>query len=210
MNARDEILSNIRQSINLRENDQQTNLDYAIDVFHSINTSLTEKFIQEIEAVNGQVFICNNTNDLSIKLSEFIISEKLEKLFCIDKSLQKFLNEENISYTSQEENFEQMEAGITYCELLIAQTGSIIISSAQASGRRMNIFPPTHIVLANKSQITKDLESGIKLITNKYCNDLPSLISTITGQSRTADIEKTLILGAHGPKELIVFIDNSI
>ncbi len=208
MNTRDEILSSIRKSINLRGKQLQTELNYDTGVFPSINISLTEKFIQEIEAINGRCFICYDISELSIKLSKFIKENKLDKLFCIDKSLQKFLGEENISYISQEENFENMEAGITYCELLIAQTGSVIISSAQPSGRRMNVFPPIHIVIANKSQITKDLDEGIKIMMDKYGNNLPSLISTITGQSRTADIEKTLVLGAHGPKELIVFIDN--
>jgi L-lactate dehydrogenase complex protein LldG len=51
-----------------------------------------------------------------------------------------------------------------------------------------------------------DLKDGFKLLKNKYGHNTPSLISTITGPSRTADIEKTLVLGAHGPKELFVFL----
>jgi L-lactate dehydrogenase complex protein LldG len=51
-----------------------------------------------------------------------------------------------------------------------------------------------------------DLKDGFKLIKAKYGNQLPSMISTVTGPSRTADIEKTLVLGAHGPKELFVFM----
>ena len=51
-----------------------------------------------------------------------------------------------------------------------------------------------------------DLKDGFKLIKNKYGTQIPSMISTITGPSRTADIEKTLVLGAHGPKELFVFL----
>jgi len=207
MNSRDEILSSIRNSINLRDTFSHDKMDSNTDVFPPINISLTEKFIQEIEAIKGKVFICNDIRELSEKLSSYIVENKLEKLFCIDKKLQIFLNEENIPYISQEEKFEEMNAGITYCELLIAQTGSVMVSSAQDSGRRMNVFPPVHIVIANKSQITKDLDNGLRELSNKYGDNLPSLISTITGQSRTADIEKTLVLGAHGPKELIVFIN---
>jgi L-lactate dehydrogenase complex protein LldG len=51
-----------------------------------------------------------------------------------------------------------------------------------------------------------DIKDGFKLLKNKYGNRLPSMITNVTGPSRTADIEKTLVLGAHGPKELFVFL----
>jgi L-lactate dehydrogenase complex protein LldG len=47
-------------------------------------------------------------------------------------------------------------------------------------------------------------------ITKKYGNKLPSMISMITGASRTADIEKTLVMGAHGPKELVLFLIDDV
>jgi L-lactate dehydrogenase complex protein LldG len=89
---------------------------------------------------------------------------------------------------------------------LSARTGTVIVSS-NVTGRRLNIFAPTHIVIAKKSQLVNDIAQGLEKIKNKY-DSLPTLISYITGPSRTADIEKTLIIGAHGPKKLIVFIYN--
>ena len=98
-----------------------------------------------------------------------------------------------------------MEVGITDCEFLVARTGSVIVSSFN-SGRKMNIFPPVHIVIAHRSQLVSYLDDAYRQILQKYNNNLPSLISTITGPSRTSDIEKTLVLGAHGPKQLLVFL----
>jgi L-lactate dehydrogenase complex protein LldG len=63
-----------------------------------------------------------------------------------------------------------------------------------------------HIVIAFTSQIVKDIDEGLILIKKKYKSGFPSMISLITGPSRTADIEKTLVYGAHGPKELILFL----
>jgi L-lactate dehydrogenase complex protein LldG len=74
------------------------------------------------------------------------------------------------------------------------------------SGRRLSIYPPVHIVFAYASQIVLDLKDAFKIIKNKYGNQLPSMLTTVTGPSRTADIEKTLVMGAHGPKELFVFL----
>jgi len=99
-----------------------------------------------------------------------------------------------------------MQAGITGCEFLIARTGSVVVSSASLSGRQMNVFPPVHIVLAHISQLVNLPEDALIAMQEKYGITLPSTISTITGPSRTADIEKTLVLGAHGPKEFIVFL----
>jgi L-lactate dehydrogenase complex protein LldG len=61
-------------------------------------------------------------------------------------------------------------------------------------------------VIARTGQLVMDLKDGFQLLKSKYGQNIPSLISTITGPSRTADIEKTLVLGAHGPKELFVFL----
>ena len=95
---------------------------------------------------------------------------------------------------------------ITSCEFLVARTGSIVISSRQTSGRRLAVFPSTHIVVAYTSQLVRDVKDALEGIKNKYGDQLPSMITTITGPSRTADIEKTLILGAHGTKEVYVFL----
>ena len=89
---------------------------------------------------------------------------------------------------------------------MVARTGSVLVSSASQSGRQLNVFPPIHIVLAHVSQLVNYLDEALVAIQQKYGNHLPSIISTITGPSRTADIEKTLVLGAHGPKEFVVFL----
>lgn len=74
----------------------------------------------------------------------------------------------------------------------------------------MNIFPPLHIVIASKDQLVATLEEAYSNIQQKYIDDLPSQIALVTGPSRTADIEKTLVLGAHGPRELWVFLLHSV
>ena len=81
-----------------------------------------------------------------------------------------------------------------------------MVSSKQMSGRRLNVYPEVHIVLAYASQLVPDLKQALKQVKLKYEPNYPSMITFITGPSRTADIEKTLVLGAHGPKEIYVFL----
>ena len=81
-----------------------------------------------------------------------------------------------------------------------------MVSNHQAAGRRLSIFPHQHIVVARTGQLVLDLKDAFALLKKKYGTQIPSMVSNITGPSRTADIEKTLVLGAHGPKELFVFL----
>jgi len=103
---------------------------------------------------------------------------------------------------------ETADACITDCEALIARTGSFLMSSRQMLGRVSSVFYPVHIVVAYKKDIVYDIEDGLSFIQEKYPQQLPSMISLQTGPSRTADIEKTLVTGVHGPKEVFCFFVN--
>lgn len=98
------------------------------------------------------------------------------------------------------------DAGISRCEALIAQTGSVLVSSASSGGRALSILPPHHVALATREQLVGDLFEGYACVRQRYGDDWPSLLSLITGPSRTGDIERTLVLGAHGPRELTIIL----
>jgi L-lactate dehydrogenase complex protein LldG len=99
----------------------------------------------------------------------------------------------------------EAELGITACDCLIAQTGSIVVSPQSAGGRLFSVLPPVHLVIARRDQLLSDLASALAFIRRRYDGQWPSTLSIITGPSRTGDIEKVLVLGAHGPKRLAVF-----
>jgi L-lactate dehydrogenase complex protein LldG len=165
-------------------------------------------FKAELEAVSGKCYVLEDEKSVYDEVVTFLKARSISMLYCIDIEICKKLSQYHIKFTSKTENFQQMEAGITGCEFLVARTGSVVVSSASESGRQMNVFPPIHIVVAKKSQLKEYPDEALDAIQKKYGNHLPSLISTITGPSRTADIEKTLVLGAHGPEEFAVFLSN--
>lgn len=94
--------------------------------------------------------------------------------------------------------------GITECDALVAQTGSVLVTARSAGGRALSALPPHHVVLARRDQLVGDLADALELLKAKYRDDYPSFISFITGPSRTGDIERILVLGAHGPKKLTI------
>lgn len=103
-------------------------------------------------------------------------------------------------------DLEQCDAAITGCDALVAQTGSVLVSNPSAGGRALSVLPPHHIVIAQRSQMVPDLASALQLVRKIYALNWPSFLSFITGPSRTGDIERILVLGAHGPKKLTIFL----
>jgi L-lactate dehydrogenase complex protein LldG len=101
---------------------------------------------------------------------------------------------------------EACDAGITECELLVAQTGSVCVTSDHSGGRVLSVLPPHHVVIARQSQLVTDLTEAYESLATKYRANFPSMISFITGPSRTGDIERILVLGAHGPKRLTILL----
>jgi L-lactate dehydrogenase complex protein LldG len=103
-------------------------------------------------------------------------------------------------------DLEQCDAAITGCDALIAQTGSVLVTPSSAGGRALSVLPPHHIVIARSSQMVPDIASALQLVRKAYVPNWPSFLSFITGPSRTGDIERILVLGAHGPKKLTIFL----
>ena len=102
------------------------------------------------------------------------------------------------------EELEKCDAGISECDALVAQTGSVLVSTRSSGGRALSVLPPHHLVLARRDQLLADLPEAFAFLKAKYGSNYPSFISFITGPSRTGDIERILVLGAHGPRKLTI------
>jgi L-lactate dehydrogenase complex protein LldG len=102
----------------------------------------------------------------------------------------------------------EADLGVTSCVCLVARTGSIVVAARTVEERALSALPPVHLVVARRSQIVLDLEAAIGVLRQAHGEKFPSLISVISGPSRTADIEKVLVMGAHGPKRLALHFVN--
>jgi L-lactate dehydrogenase complex protein LldG len=208
--AKEKVLKQIRDALIDKSDNPFPDIDFETSVYNEITESLDITFAEAFNAVSGNFIYCMDNNDFIDNFNQISENNKWANIFCIDTDLLKLLSNTKSTVSSDENKFLNQNIGITKCEFLIARLGSIMVSSKQMSGRRMNVYPETHVIVAYTSQLVEDLKHALKLIRVKY-DTMPSMISLITGPSRTADIEKTLVMGAHGPKELYVFlIDDSI
>jgi len=94
------------------------------------------------------------------------------------------------------------DAGITGVDAVLAETGTIVVSSGPGRSRLVALLPPVHIALAPTSRLTTDLFTW----TASRDGAIPSSLTLISGPSKTADIEQTMAIGVHGPKRLIVIL----
>ncbi len=103
-------------------------------------------------------------------------------------------------------DFADFAVGITAVDFLVARTGSVVLSSATAGGRRLSVLPPFHIAIATADQLVISLDEAMAGYQKRGEFERSSYATIITGPSRTSDIEKILVLGAHGPKRLAVMV----
>jgi L-lactate dehydrogenase complex protein LldG len=114
-----------------------------------------------------------------------------------------------VRWSSQGGPRETAQATISLAEALIAQTGSIFVT-ASCGGRGISVVAPVHIVFATTSQLVPDLQTSLSNATREKLLDTNSFACVISGSSRTADIEKILVQGAHGPIRLIVILQQAV
>ena len=203
--SKERILKNIRKGL-IQPTDQPfPNLDTVAPVYPAPSESLDVIFAERFTSNQGIFIYCENEKDFIDHLNDLADSKQWNNIFAWEYFLQDIFQRHLVKRLRVGNNLEKADAGITLCEWLVARTGTVILSSRQMSGRSVPIYPPVHLVVAFNSQLVYDLKEGIHQVMEKYNGNMPSMISIATGPSRTADIEKTLVLGAHGPKEVYVF-----
>lgn len=205
--AREKILARIKAAQDKRGEIEVQNPGFTSAVYHKLDDDLRVEFRKNLELIGGKVLLCATKAEAAEAIQTICREKNQEEIFCTDEKLQAIVGD-GLTVQSDEAHFLDLNIGLTGCEFLVAHLGSVLISSAQVSGRRLYVFPETHVVVASRSQLTDYLEQAMEKMQEKYKNNLPSLISNITGPSRTADIEKTLVMGMHGPKSLFVIISD--
>jgi len=204
--SKEKILKHVRDALIEKTEVPYPILDQDSSVYQDITEPLDVTFAEELVRIAGKFVYCENEDEFISTLKNFILEKNWGLLFCQDAKIHSILKSGGIPFEAHTDAFREAHIGITRCEFLIARLGSAMVSSRLNPGRRIVVYPEVHLILAFSSQLVPDLKQALAGIKKKYRDNYPSMISIISGPSRTADIEKTLVMGAHGPKELYVFL----
>lgn len=100
-------------------------------------------------------------------------------------------------------------AGVTFSNFAMADTGTVVLESTSEEIRLATTLPEKHFVIVDPETILEDNLAAIQPMTQLHAGSEPRFMAYITGPSRTADIERVLTIGCHGPRELhILLIEN--
>ena len=204
--SREKVLKNVRNAGIYQAECPFTDIDFSSNVFKEPTEALDLAFARAFTGIAGKFVYCADELEFLQNIKVFTKEQAWNKLYCFEGKIKQMLTEADVPFSEDHNSITEAEQGITFCEFLISRLGSIMVSSAQASGRRLIVYPDVHIVVAYTSQIVPDLSDALTAVMEKYKENFPSLVSVISGPSRTADIEKTLVMGAHGPRDLYLFL----
>jgi L-lactate dehydrogenase complex protein LldG len=210
--AREKILSKLRtglQRATLPMPFPEVEHADAADAFADNELSPEERFAMEFIKLGGKFLYCSNEKELLESISALHDSAGWRSLLCPEPRLLSLFHDNHLNFIEAADPANELaDACITTCEAMVARTGSFLLSSKQPMGRVAPVFYPVHIVVAYAHQLVRDIPEALQLMHTRYGQDLPSMINLNTGPSRTADIEKTLVVGVHGPKEVYCFFVN--
>ena len=203
LSAKENILNKIRQALTQSVPLPYPEAEGETEIFAYPQTDKAVLFAEEFAKLQGKFIFCNSETDLKTQFHELLLKMGWANIFCPDPVLQKFLASMAITPGNDLKN---ADVALTGCEALVARTGSIVLSAAQNNGRTASVYAPVHICIAHSDQLVWDIKDAWKNLQEKYGEQLPSFITLASGPSRTADIEKTLVTGVHGPKEVFCFL----
>jgi L-lactate dehydrogenase complex protein LldG len=203
--SKEKVLKYVREALMSKTDQPFPKIDFEKPVFVELEESPDINFAQELTAAGGMFIYCESADEVINGIKYLIQDRKWDNIFALEPNIIELLNKGQVTCLTDHDQLTQAHVGITGCESLVARLGSVMVSTGQMAGRQIFIFPEIHIVVARASQLVPDLKDALLKLKKKYDQRMPSMVTLITGPSRTADIEKTLVMGAHGPKELFVF-----
>ncbi len=202
--ARENILNRIQQALQKQVPVPFPARTVDRNVFHASADELAIAFAENFTKLQGRFSFCADEAELAVQLQQLVEARHWEHIYCKEQPIVDMLAAKGFAAHTTDD-LHHCHVSITSCDKLVARTGSMLLSSATASGRTTSVYAPAHICIAYTDQLVDDIGDALMQTVSEHTT-LPSLITLATGPSRTADIEKTLVVGVHGPKEVFCFL----
>jgi len=213
--ARDKVLNRVRQSLERGPLDVETRtrLDERLGTppAHSrigfVEDSV-ERFVAKAQTQAATVTRVASADDIPNAVADYLKSHNLAARFAAAPALQSMSWPDHLEVEFGTTRGEH-ESAVTPCAAAVAETGSLVMLSGPQTPTTLNLLPDNHIVIVNRSQVLRNFEDVWQQLRESDAT-LPRAVNLITGPSRTADIEQTMQLGAHGPRRVhIILVDEA-
>ncbi len=214
MSSRETILQAIRSSLAGTDVAERPPVPEVWPRATSDTAALALRFANELQVVQGELVRCPTLEDAATTLVEIVDGSQWPTIAAVDgplcRQVTAKLDRTRVAWAADDmppASLAEIPAGLIEAQCLLADTGSCLIVNRTATERLMCYLPETCIVVATVDLLREHLPAAWEEISGRLHE--PSFrgeLVLVTGPSRTADIEKILILGVHGPKRLIVLL----
>ncbi len=229
--SREEILRNIKDALS---GGVRTLSSTGLEMIAEVDLQLpsvppvedfSAQFLSELELAGGEFFTATSADEALQLISSLIqdsrpapvmvSGDEIIRSFFLPEKLNLILPDieiisdptERSGIIGVDERMAHSDWAITGVDYLLADTGSVVLFSSPQRSRQISLLPTFHLALAKSEQILPDFPALLERVMASQDQGLqPSSITLITGPSRTADIEKTLVKGVHGPQRLVVIL----
>lgn len=169
----------------------------------AINPDHLAQFEEKLELGGGSMSQVENHAEAASLITDFLIKQHMPNKIRLAPALQymQWENRLEVSYGKSEGN-DLVSVTPAFCA--IAETGSVVLLSSPESPTSLNYLPDVHFVIVHASQLVPHIEDAWTKLRQQPA--IPRAINIITGPSKTADVEQTLQIGAHGPRQLRVIL----
>ena len=214
MTSRDTILQRVRNEVSKGPHVDRPPVPQVWPRENPTPAVMTERFVKELNEVQGEVIRCATMEDARRQLADLVRDAGWTSLGAMDRPMVRDavadLPVELVGYATddwQPPAMAELSASIVESDVLLADTGSCMIACRTAQDRLLCYLPPVCVVVARVDQLAEHLPAAWSAIVPRVADPAArGEFVIVTGPSRTADIEKILILGVHGPKRLVVIL----
>ncbi|HEY0603214.1 MAG TPA: lactate utilization protein [Herpetosiphonaceae bacterium] len=229
--SRSRILGRIRSSLQVNQAHLQSQADrfpapHPRGPFVATDLPVLEQFEAELTALHGHVHICDGAADALEQLGSLLEAAGAQRVMAWNPEdlpipgVESLLEGMGIACvdpqvlgagdrTARLDALEPIAVGLTGAQAAVAESGSMLVLSDNGRGRLASLLPPMHIAVIPADRIVQTLPDAFALLKQEHGDELfsdHSNLAVISGPSRTADIELSLTLGVHGPKEVHVIV----
>lgn len=206
MNARQAILGSIRNALNRGTLDDTSRA--ALDARVPAHTrpaqdeDPVERFVRKFEGRAGTVARIANRDEIVAAVEAYRAAHDLKKKAAVGGALRELKWPRGWHKHHDAAGIDEA-LSVTTCFAAVAETGSLIFASGPDNPITHNFVPDDHIVVLETSQIVEHFEDAWVLLRQR---GMPRATNIVSGPSRTADVEQTIQLGAHGPRRVHVIL----
>jgi L-lactate dehydrogenase complex protein LldG len=170
-----------------------------------VGPNFVDAFSERAGKLSNDIARVASLNDVPATVAQYLDKHGVERrAVCWPEFLSLPWNAQRISVDARAARGDDV-VGVTGAFVAIAETGTLMLLSGGETAATVSLVPETHVAVVQTKRLVATMEDGWALLRSEK-GRMPRAVNFVSGPSRTADVEQTVTLGAHGPRRVLVIL----